>query len=171
MWPFSAKKSHLIIRIQPIQRKRLLMWLLSSLRARVEQPRTGSGRGGREMRGTSESEGPRGALRRGACPRAPCPPLPTESGTGQSRPSPTPPHGSSSLVSGLPDYRPAVRGQHYSFLPSNVRIACGQFRRVHPFREHVASRNFSRGEGAEGEHAAPPRGPRQRVVLRPHSPA
>lgn len=39
------------------------------------------------------------------------------------------------------------------------------------FRQHVASRHLPRREGEEGEHAAPPRRPRQRLLLRPHSPS
>lgn len=84
--------------------EKALMWLTSSVRVPVGQPRMGIGRGGREMRGMTGSEEPPGGLHHGASPQVPTLELPTESGTGQSRPSLTLPHGSSSLVSVLINY-------------------------------------------------------------------
>lgn len=75
------------------------MWLILSVRVPVGQPMMGIGRGEREMRGMNGSEVPPEGLHRGAFLQVPTLVFPTESGTGQSRPSLTQLHGSSSLVS------------------------------------------------------------------------
>lgn len=79
--------------------KQLTVLMTSSIRVPVEQLRTGIGREGREMTEMNELEEPRGGQRHGASLRDLTLEPPTESGTGQSRPSLTLPQGSSSLVS------------------------------------------------------------------------
>lgn len=89
---------HLILWSQCFQYNKANLKILS-IRVPVGQPKMGTGRGGREMRGMSGLVDPPGDLQREASPQVPTLGLPTESGMGRSRPSLTLPHGSSSLVS------------------------------------------------------------------------
>lgn len=146
------------------------MWLISSIRVPVVRLRMEIGRGGREMRGMTESEEAPGGLHRGASPQVLTLQLPTESGTGQSRPSLTLPHGSSSLVSVQLNCADIAI---FSFFLEYLHQMWFFQKQIwmHNFREHVASCNFSGREGEEGEHASPPRSSCQRIVLWPHSPS
>lgn len=96
------------------------MQLLSSPRVPVERLRMENGREGRVMREMRGLEEPPVAPHRGASLQVRPLVLPTESETGQTRPSPILPHESSSRVSSLPKRLTWIHAEFYWISESNM---------------------------------------------------